>query len=173
MLGFLPFFYICFFGASFLVGAWTRCWPYLARESLYPLSRAEFIGDIAKTLAVDVVTAALWNGFGLLVVWTCFSPQELLTIPVLPFLAMSVVIYVATYCLLFWLLPSHRRLSWLTGLVTLGVLVLLGFAIYKMFFVWVDFWTPANTVLALAGVAAAAVVSHRWAYRRWMRMDLA
>ena len=34
--------------------SWDQCWPYLARESLRPVGRKDFIGDLARSMAFDM-----------------------------------------------------------------------------------------------------------------------
>ena len=155
-----------------MLGAlWLGRWPYLARESLWPLGRRDFVRDLARSMACDMAPAAGVH-CAMIVVWLkLICPQGPLTGFVLPWLALTMAQYVVVYCLMFWLV-SFRRL-WVVILEMLGVSVLsMALVIAGLFFADEGFWSPVNVTAAIIVTALAVTLLYRLAFRRWCHVDL-
>ncbi len=153
------------------VVSWDRCWPHLARESLRPVGRKDFIGDLARSMAFDMTGAAAAH-CALLVVWLKFlSPQGAPHGLLLPWLALTMAQYVVAYCLMLWLLTF--RSFW--GL-TLGFAAACGIpttlVIKALSFTEHNLWSPLGLATATIATALGSALLYQTAFRRWCRVEL-
>jgi hypothetical protein len=148
---------------------WGR-WPYLPRESLYPLSRTDLVGDLFRSSACDMAAVAAGHCAGFLVGLALFRPEGPLVARMPAYLAMTLGQYAVAYCVILWLASFHRRWVGGLGLFALGILsaFLVAPALYSAD--WLS--SPANVALAVTAVVAAVLVLYRLAFRRWCRVEM-
>lgn len=151
--------------------SWDQYWPNLARESLRPVSRKDFIGDLARSMALDMAGAAAAH-CALLVVWLkLFSPQGAVHGLLLPWLALTVVQYVLAYCLMLWLLTFRSLWALLLGFAAAcgipTVLVVSALSLTEH-----NLWSPLGLAVAIIVTALGSVLLYQSAFRRWCYAEL-
>jgi hypothetical protein len=163
ILWFFPFLFI-----SASHGFMYQHLPYLARESLLPVDRKDFVRDIFRSSAFD--TATIIMAFcASIILWLVFlNPNNPSTSQVLLLLAMIVVQCSAGHCLILWLVSFRRLWISLIGITAFWILSA-GAASMAVF----------AGALSLGYLAMAAVVSviivvtfYRLAFRRWCNIEL-
>jgi hypothetical protein len=155
---------------SVLGGVWARRLPYLARESLHPLSRTAFVRSFIGSGACDTAAVAAGHCAGIVVGLALFHPQWPPITLVLPYLAMTVVQYFAMYCVTLWLISF--RSYWVLVLGNLLTIPSSAGLVVAAVSASEEFWSPVRIALALATTVAAVAVLHRLTLRRWCRMEL-
>jgi len=153
-----------------LGGIGLRRWPYLARESLYPFGRADFVRGLIRSAACDTGIVAAGHCAGIVAGFALLQLQGPLTALVVPFLVLIVVQYVAVGCVTLWLI-SFRRFwvlvfgAELAGALSAGLVV-------AALFAGEAFWSPARIAMAIALTGIAVVGLYRLTYRRWCQLEL-
>jgi len=144
---------------------WMGRWPLLVRESLLPLSRTDFIRDIARNNACDMACVATGHFVGLIVGLTLFQPQVLLIEFVLPSFVLTLAQYILLFYAMLWLVTFRSNAALL-------VVVALGFMTTGLIFAVVSSRDWSWFVLEVA-VTLAAIAGFRWlAFRRWRNIEL-
>jgi hypothetical protein len=169
-----PCFFLSFFpiyiAMTMMHGYLMRRWRHLARESLYPLTRNDLVGDLFRSSACDMAAVTAGQCAGIVVGLALFCPEGPLTAMALPYFAMTLGQYALAYCVILWLASFRRVWSSMLGLFAMSILsaalITAGLATGD----W--FSSPVNVALAVTAVVATVVVLYRLAFRRWCRVDL-
>jgi hypothetical protein len=167
LLSFIPL----LMALSMLGGVWLQRWPHLARESLLPLGRRDFVRDVALSMACDMAAAAAAHCAMLVVGLELLWPQGPSHGLLLPWVALTVAQYVVGYCVVFWLLSFRHFWGFVLPVAVANAI--LASLVAAALSVKGEFWSPVN--LALATLVTALAVGWllcRLAFRRWCRIDL-
>ena len=154
-----------------LGGMWLRRWPLLARESLRPLARREFVRDMARSLACDLAAPLTAHLAAIAVFLQLHPPQGRLDGLLLPWLSLTAAQYVMAGCFMFWVVSYRRFLGLLLAIMT--ICGLSAASAHLVLFGPPGFWSPVTVALAVVGTGVVVVVMYRVAFRRWCSIDLA
>lgn len=154
-----------------LGGMWLRRWPLLARESLRPLARREFVRDMARSLACDLAAPLTAHLTVIVLFLQLLPPQGRLSGFLLPWLALTVAQYIVAGCLMFWVVSYRQFLGLLIGVMT--ICGLSAASAHLVLFGPAGFWSPVTVTAAVVGTAITAVLMYRTAFRRWCSIDMA
>ena len=153
-----------------LSSIWLRRWPFLARESLWPLGRREFVRDSARSMACDIAGPAAVH-CAMIVIWLkLICPQVAPPGLLLPWLSLTIAQYMVAYCLMFWLV-SFRRYLVLVLVLAEANAVSATLVIAALFFSGRGFWSPASVSAAIIATAFGVALLYQAAFRRWCRID--
>ncbi len=155
---------------SMVGGMWLRCWPFLARESLWPVGRRDFVRDLARSLACDLAPAAAVHCAMIVVCLELFSPQGALPGHHLRWIGLTAAQYAVAYCLLFWLISTRR--FWVLLVGTLSISILSSALVIAGLFAARAFWSPVIVAAAFVVIALGVGLLYRVAFRRWCYVDL-
>ena len=153
-----------------LGGMWLRRWPLLARESLRPLGRREFVHDMARSLACDLAAPVTAHLTVIVIFLELLLPQGSMSGLLLPWLALTAAQYIVAGCLMFWVVSYRRFLGLLLGVMT--ICGLSAASAHLVLFGLPGFWSPVTVTFAVVGTGFAAGMMYRVAFRRWCRVDL-
>jgi hypothetical protein len=162
--------YLIFFAAMVLCRNLAARRPYLARESLYPVRRADLVGSICLSVAWDTAILAVGHCAGLGAGLALFGGERALAALIVPYLALTLVQYVVLYCAVLWLGTLGRVSASILGLAAVCALSSASAAAILCF--GGSFRSPEN-VMTLTIVAVATVLLPFFAaLRRWCRVEL-
>ncbi|MBN1589576.1 MAG: hypothetical protein JW888_08685 [Pirellulales bacterium] len=166
MISFIPFqFALCMPG-----GWWVRRWPYLARESLFPLGRTTFIRDLALAMALDVAAAAVVHCAAIVTCFALFHPLSSMVELLPAWIVLTLVQYTVAYWLLFWLVSYRSHWALMAGIlvaapISAGLLIAALYAGQQL-----GPLAVLGPVLLLTVLGAGLL--YRLTMRRWCRVEL-
>jgi hypothetical protein len=157
------------FAMGILTAAWLERWPYVSRELLFPVSRADFIRDLIRSSACDVLGLALGHAAGIVVGLVLFAPKSLVVV-LLACLAITAMQYVVLFGAMLWL--ASFRHDWIAILGILVAAILSGVLGLAALLAGDGLWIPWTLAVAAAVTVVAAVGLYRVAFRRWCEADV-
>lgn len=155
---------------SMLGGVRMRQRPYLARESLYPLGRVEFVCDLMREGSLQAGIAAAGHCAGVVAGFAFFGVHGPMPAFVVPFLVFIVAQYAVVGCVTLWLV-SLRSFWGLVFGIELASMVSAGLVL-AAFSAGEAFWSPARIAMAIALTAAVVILLYRITFRRWCGLEL-
>jgi len=142
---------------------------YLARESLYPLSRLSLVGDLALSSACSTAILAAAHCAGILAAVAIFHAEGTLAAPVLPYLALTIAQYAVVYCAIVWLALFRsvwvQAMGWFATSILSSALVTMALSLD---------WHSSPSSVPMIVILAVAIVALpvRAALVRWCRVEL-
>jgi hypothetical protein len=155
---------------SMVGGVGLRRWPHLARESLYPLGRADFVRDLIRNSAYETGIVAAGHCAGIVAGLALFQLRAPVMAFLVPFLLLIVAQYALVGCFTLWLVSF--RSFWVFILGTELAIALSAGLVAAAIFAGEAFWSPVRVAMAIALTAAAVVSLYRLTFRRWCQLDL-
>lgn len=149
-----------------MVFMYLQRWPYLARESLLPCNRCDFVRGLARSGAYDMAIIALGHCAGLAVAWNLFHSKGP---SLLPWLLVTMAQYAVQAGLILGLVSFHRALF---PAVVLGITCFLlpGLATSALL-AGNDFWKPSSLIPASLVTVAVAVGLYHLAVLLWREVE--
>jgi hypothetical protein len=153
-----------------LGGVGLRRWPYLARESLYPLGRADFVRDLIVNGACDTGIVAMGHCAGIVAGLSLLQLRAPVTEFLVPFLLLIVAQYVVVGFLTLWFVSFRRFWVFVFG-AELASALSAGLVVAALL-AGEAFWSPARIAVAIVLTAITVAGLYRLTYRRWCQLEL-
>lgn len=146
-------------------GSWLRRLPYLARESLFPISRTDFARDLLRSSMFDMAIAAVGFLVGMIVGLGVFHPQMLLSGSTSLYIAITISQFFFVGFIMLWVVSLRSFIHYICG-----VIVTIFLSMVVIFIAISGYWflSLISVILAVAGI----VGSYRLAYRCWCDVEL-
>lgn len=166
---FLVSFFPAMMAMSMLGGVRMRQRPHLARESLYPLGRVEFVCDLMREGALQTGIAAAGHCVGIVAGFAVFGDRGPMPAFVVPFLVFIVAQYAVVGCVMLWLVSLRSFWGFVFG-IELASMVSAGLVL-ATFYAGEAFWSPARIAMAIALTVIAVIVLYRITFHRWCQLE--
>jgi hypothetical protein len=146
-------------------GSWLQRWQYLARESLFPISRVNFARELVRYGMFDVAAAAVGFLSGTIVGLATSHPETLVSGFISLFIAIIIAQIIMVGSAMLYLVSYRSFTDYFLGCLGIVFLSLVLFCL-AIFGNWL------LSSISFVATAAVSVGFYRLAFRRWCEIDL-